>query len=271
MDKKEFEALVNARMINEVGFVDFYMQNPSEMEKLTVKDLANIGTLSQPQANNFIIENGAANADGMSTEEFMELVSKGGYVKLVNDILDPEMISITNDVTIDLNGYSITKTTTTKSKKCVLFYVKGSGSKLTITGEGNVNVESGETDIAVWADEDSEVVIESGNFHGVGNVGGSDLIYAKDGKILVNGGTFKLDNMTEAGFAQPQYSLLNVYGGNVNNAKDYIIVTGGKFYRFDPSNNVSEGLNTNFVEDGYIVVQKGDFYEVVKDEIVVEE
>ena len=263
MDKKEFEALVNARMINEVGFVDFYMQNPSEMEKLTVKDLANIGTLSQPQANNFIIENGAASADGMSPEEFFELLEKGGDIKLLNDIiLDTQYASIKTNVNLDLNGHKIiaksriSNTGNTVSYGLVIF----TGAQLVINGEGGVFTESAYNSTPIWA-FGGKVIINNGLYRNKADEQGvgSELIYASNsGEIIINGGVF-----------EPQGAALNKADGDRENC--IISVKGGKFYKFDPSNNESEGPNTNFVEDGYIVVQKGDYYEVVKDEIVVEE
>ena len=45
-----------------------------------------------------------------------------------------------------------------------------------------------------------------------------------------------------------------------------ISVTGGKFYRFDPANNVSEGANTNFVAAGYSSVPDNEYY-VVSQEV----
>lgn len=202
-------------------------------------------------------------------ESLIDMLAKGGIIKLTSDILidDATMLNITNEVVLDLNGHQITKTGITESNKCVLFYVKGEGSKLTIKGEGGVNVESGgDVDIAVWADEGSEVVIESGDFHGVSC---SDLIYSiNGGKITVKGGSFKQDNINETAFAKPQYPLLNVYKGTVANAQDFITVSGGKFYEFDPANNVSEGKGTNFVIEGYESVKDDDGWFTVQEVVV---
>lgn len=42
-----------------------------------------------------------------------------------------------------------------------------------------------------------------------------------------------------------------------------IVVKGGKYYKFDPSNNNADGPGTNYVAPGYKVVQDGDWYSVV--------
>lgn len=268
IDPKVFNELMNRGVITNVGLKP---ENYKDIDDLQRCGLAT--GVGDDDVYVDVIED-IAIADGL-LDKFFDAIAAGGNVVLENDIYitSADMINITKDVVLDLNGHSITKTGLTESGKCVLFYVKG--GNLTIKGTGDVNVNSGKMDIAIWADTCSEVSIEGGNFHGVGNADGSDLIYAKGGKIDIIGGTFKLDNMDTKSFAAPQYSLLNAYGANVNNAKNYINVVGGSFYKFNPANNVSEGVNTSFVADGYESIQDGNYFvvsAVVEDnEIVVDD
>lgn len=272
MELKDFNELVNYKLITDVTYYDYYKKNESELAKLSLEEIAQRGFVAQPAANAELVKGGVDVLPNMTVAEFVNLLNEGGEIKLINDIYTEEMFTVSSDVVIDLNGFEIKKSNTTESGKCVLFYVKGDGAKMTIKGNGKVTVDSGMTDIAIWSDKGAVVNIEGGDYHGVGQASGADLIYAMNGKINVSGGTFKLDNMSETSFAQPQYSLLNAYGANVNTAKDYIEVTGGRFYGFDPMNNVSEGIGTNFVVDGYesVEVEPGVF-EVRKVEIVVDE
>jgi hypothetical protein len=69
-----------------------------------------------------------------------------------------------------------------------------------------------------------------------------------------------MEHANPVDFAATQYSLLNASGATVANAKDYIVVTGGKFYNFNPANNVSEGEGTNFVADGCTVTEEDGWY-----------
>lgn len=254
MELKDLHELVNHKLVTDVTLYNHYENDPESLAQLDIKTAMAMGLVSQPEVAVAIAEKGISvlpNNNILTAEDLMAELSLGGVVTLKNNIEVDSMISISSNVVLDLNGYSITKTSTTESGKNVLFYVNGDGAKLTIKGNGGVNVESGKTDIAVWSDKGAEVNIEGGDFHGVGQTTGSDLIYAMNGKINVSGGSFKLDTMTEKGFAEPQYSLLNAYGANVKNAKDFILVTGGTFYGFNPADNVSEGKGTNFVADGY--------------------
>lgn len=42
-----------------------------------------------------------------------------------------------------------------------------------------------------------------------------------------------------------------------------IVIYGGSFYKFDPSNSTTENPAQNWVAPGYKVVQNGDWYDVV--------
>ena len=108
--------------------------------------------------------------------------------------------------------------------------------------------------MAVEAGGTSTVTIEGGDFRQVNVPEGEpcDLIYATEkATIVINGGTFK---------ATVPANTLNVLDANRGTAK--IIVKGGSFYKYDPSNPIL-GDNEVFVAEGYHVVQDGDWYKVV--------
>ena len=56
------------------------------------------------------------------------------------------------------------------------------------------------------------------------------------------------------------YSVLNLKG----NTTAQIKVSGGQFYKFNPSDNLSENPKVDFVIEGYKSVQQGDWFVVVK-------
>ena len=177
-----------------------------------------------------------------------------------------EALVIDKEVTIDLNGYTITGGLFAESNgemtegttDSYAFWVK-KGGKLTINGEGYVKSQAAAYSMAVWADG-GEVIINGGTFENAGD--GCDLIYAKNGgKVTITNGIFKATHNTgaEPG-TRNEYSALNL---NDKTSGNEIIVSGGKFFKFDPSNNMSENPKENFVADGYKVVVDGDYYVVV--------
>ncbi len=111
--------------------------------------------------------------------------------------------------------------------------------------------------MAVWADGANTVVnIEGGYFTQeiTGTDNQYDMIYASGGaKINISGGTFKL--------------MGGDYKWTLNckdNSGSVITVTGGTFYKFDPSANRAGQGNEVVVPNGYSVYQSGEWYTVVK-------
>ena len=139
------------------------------------------------------------------------------------------------------------------------------GANVTIKGKGIVKATLGETgySMAVFAEGDGTVVnIESGTFTNEtdGTDRGTDLIYAKNGATInISGGTFKA--------AKPEWTL-NCRNATSEIKASTISVTGGAFYKFDPANAMTDdkGAANNpvsYVADGYVSVQKDDWYYVV--------
>ena len=109
--------------------------------------------------------------------------------------------------------------------------------------------------MAVEAGGTSTVTINGGDYRQVDVPDGEpcDLIYATDkATIIINDGTFK---------ATVPANTLNVLDANRGTAK--IIVNGGRFYKYDPS-NPTLGDNEIFLGENCTVTQDGDWYVVTK-------
>ena len=142
--------------------------------------------------------------------------------------------------------------------------------KITIEGNGTIEARDANYSMAIWANG-GEVVINNGTFINHGD--GCDLIYASNGgKVEIYGGIFKATEYKgiEAGTGN-KHSALNIK--NSDRAKSDIIVYGGRFYGFDPANNLSEPNPSDewlashpngFVAPGYKSVQEGDWWVVKK-------
>jgi hypothetical protein len=79
------------------------------------------------------------------------------------------------------------------------------------------------------------------------------LIYASaGGKVYIYDGEFHANERQEgvSGTAN-KHSALNVKDSDYKSGVSEIVVYGGKFYGFNPENNLSEGPGTNFVAEGY--------------------
>lgn len=142
------------------------------------------------------------------------------------------------------------------------------GTVLTVEGNGKVTaMETNNYARAVLASNGGKVVINDGYYtqEVTGTSDQYDLVYAKEGEIEINGGTFKS--------VTPKWTL-NCLDANYTSGKAKIIVKGGRFYKYDPSNSRTEGgTAVSFVAEGYEAVQDGDYYVVQekKNKIVIQE
>ena len=160
----------------------------------------------------------------------------------------------------NLNGKTLEVTGTPKSG----VYLNRYYSNLEVNGEGTIHAEGA---YGLWNNATAgKIVINGGNIEAQ-----THAVYAENGVIEINGGTFKLTNAdtAERDTNGNLRFLINCLDKNYKAGTAKIIVKGGKFYEFDPANNVAEGANTNFVAEGYHSVMSEEegkrVYTVVKD------
>ena len=110
------------------------------------------------------------------------------------------------------------------------------------------------------ANKDATVTVNGGNYYAGGTV-----FNVEAGTLIVNGGFFQVAPDVDTGDSR---YVLNCIDDNYKNGTAKIIVKGGTYVNFDPSNNAAEGEHTNFVADGYKVVSEAHgsdtWYTVVK-------
>ena len=212
-----------------------------------------------------------ANTTGILTET--ELRNATGTATLYADICLASSMTISSDITIDLNGYYIV------SQSADAFAVNGGTLTLNDNSTGKTGhvVASPYNDQsanAVWANG-GNVVINGGTYL-VGddtNADRNDCIYVgKNGAnstIEINGGTFQYTGKVsaeEVGTINDGHKfLINQYDSHTTKL---INIKGGKFYKFNPAEAATnDGWMTDGVDSylgtGYKTVQTGDIYEVL--------
>ena len=265
---------------NAVGTADitvyggtFYGFDPAEnVSDTTPTNYLADGYSSVEVGDCYVVTEGIAVADAEGLVAAWNAAQDGDIITLANNIDlagAPLILNEENkEVTLNLNGKNITAdifaesagTISAGTSDSYAFWVKA--GTLNITGEGIVKTQACQYSIAVFAmGTDAVVNIAGGEYYNAGE--GSDLIYAKNGAVInISGGTFKANKKQEgtSGTNEP-YSALNLS----DNTGASIVVTGGKFYQFNPADNLSEGANTNFVATGYKSTQAGDWWVVTEE------
>lgn len=227
-DHQDISGLATKEELNEVNAM--LLEKENEIYNLTkiVGDLGGNVTYELP------------NELGKS---FNSLMLNNGTVKLTEDVTTGRFgpgITAKNTVKLNLNNHNLTITGLTLTSSTAAILVRGT-EDVTIGGKGIV--DAGEGVCIMTNGADSVVNLTGSTTVYQTNRPGAELIYCYSGTINISNGTFRNNGTSN-------YTL-NCYDANYQNGTAKIIVTGGKFYDFDPGNNTAEGPNTSFLAEGY--------------------
>ena len=181
----------------------------------------------------------------------------GGAVTLSDNVDFDRTIAVQPGkiMSVNLNGKTVKNTTDLWENPSVpnswsLFSVRGTDSKLTLSGDGEVIAKANDC-YAVDVQDGGHLVIEDGHFNG--NI---HAVYVLEGVAEIKGGTFEVQQKYPDADKADEF-VLNCYDANRENGTAKIIVTGGTFIGFNPGDCKAEGNGTNFVAPGYASIANG--------------
>ena len=276
----EPNAVVYARGNGEVYVNGGYFPNDNESKfVLNKKDADRETTVIEVKGGEFGCFNPANNAAENANTNFVAedhivcvnaagnyvVIPFYGEVALTEDVKLTSTLSVTKDLTLDLNGHNLTiaNDSTELGEGDGIIVTAGT---LTIKGEGTVTANTR----AIWARGNGGAVIniEGGNYVGATKGNTCEVIYASgNGIINIYGGTFEAETEDNVSFAAPQYAVLNLHGNGATGCN--ITVYGGSFKKFNPADNISENPKKNFCADGYFAVANGEWYNVIEGAVAV--
>ncbi len=211
-------------------------------------------------ANGYEIESGYVaqtatdSAFGKAYKTLTEAINgaeSGSTVYLLSDASDFAGVTIKKDLTIDFGNYTVTGAT-----GATCFNVESSSVTFKASGKGGVNGGSGGNNVAILANTDSTVTIESGNYTvgGDANGQGNSTVYVmSNGKAIITGGTFS----SEAAY-KGKYYVLNL----LNTSTGSFQISGGTFINYDPATG-DDHLGGTFVASGYVSYKSAEDAETV--------
>jgi hypothetical protein len=186
-----------------------------------------------------------------SVDALNDVALHGGVAVLAADLTLDNYVEVRKEMTVELNGKTITHPATSTATYPDVFEVYTNGN-LTINGKGNVVAENG---YCFYATGDAKVTLNDGDYFSVVSV----VDARKDAVVTINGGKFVVDGTNNPDGDYGQVYTLNVKDGS--NAKIY--AKGGTYYNFNPAESLSETPHANFVAEGYKSVKEGDWYTVM--------
>ena len=203
----------------------------------------------------------------VNVTELKEALTNGGVVAVTKDIQTNNIedtaaarIIISQPTTLNLEKKIITPDDmgNNNTNFCALIVDadttinagENGGVDTGVNGGYGINVRNGAT-----------LTINGGYYYG-----GGTAVQVQKGTLIINGGTFACEP-----YSNPTYGynfLINCLDGAYKNGTAKVVIQGGTFINFDPSNCTAEGAGTNFVADGYKVVSEAHgtdtWYTVVK-------
>lgn len=181
----------------------------------------------------------------------------GGAVTLSDNVDFDRTIAVQpgKTMSVNLNGKTVKNTTDLWENPSVpnswsLFSVRGTDSKLTLSGDGDVIAKANDC-YAVDVQGGGHLVIEDGHYNG--NI---HAVYVEEGTAEIKGGTFEVQQKYPDADKADEF-VLNCYDANRKNGTAKIIVTGGTFIGFNPGDCKAEGNGTNFVAPGHASIPNG--------------
>ena len=222
-----------------------------ELKDITITVCATQDTVESDSFNNTYDAN--ATYPVVNVTELKEALSNGGVVAVTEDIQTNNIedtaaarIVISQPTTLNLEKKIITPDNmgNNNTNFCALIIDadttinagKDGGIDTGVNGGYGVNVRKG-----------AAVTINDGYYYG-----GGTAVQVQKGTLIINGGTFACEP-----YSNPTYGynfLINCVDSAYKNGTAKVIIQGGTFINFAPSNNSAEGADTNFVADGYKVV-----------------
>ena len=221
-----------------------------ELKDITITVCATQDTVESDSFNNTYDAN--ATYPVVNVTELKEALSNGGVVAVTEDIKTNNSedtaaarVVISQPTTLNLDKKIISPDNMGNNNvNFVALYVnadttinagKDGGIDTGVNGGYGINVKDGAT-----------LTINGGYYYG-----GGTAVQVQEGTLIINGGTFACEP-----FGDPYgYNfLINCVDSAYKNGTAKVIIQGGTFINFDPSNCTAEGAGTNFVADGYKVV-----------------
>ena len=170
------------------------------------------------------------------------------------------MFSPVYDAVWNLNGHNITVEGTPTNG----VYLNQYASNLEVKGNGVIHCEGS---YGLWNNSTTGKIIIN---DGVTIEAQTHAVYAENGVIEINGGTFKLTDWADADKDENGNLkfLINCYDASYTNGSANIIVKGGKFYDFNPAASYGEPNGpVSYVAEGYESVMTTEMIDGVEHKV----
>lgn len=157
--------------------------------------------------------------------------------------------TIDKPITLDLNGKTIFGPNDMGNNKYnfAVLYIKADTTIIDSASNGGINAQTNGA-YCINVMNGAQLTINAGTYYG-----GGTAVQVQKGTLIINGGTFNCEP-----YSNPTYGykfLINCVDSAYRDGTAKIIIKGGSFINYDPSDSASENPRGNFCAPGYVAVK----------------
>ena len=202
-----------------------------------------------------------------TSDELKTALSTGGIISVSEDIKTnnigdtaADRVIISKPTTLNLDKKIISPDNMGNNNTNFTALIVDADTTINATKNGGIDTGTN-GGYALNVRNGATLTINGGDYYG-----GGTAVQVQKGTLIINGGKFACEP-----YSNPVYGnkfLINCIDSAYKNGTAKIIIKGGTFVNFDPSDSASENPHGNFVADGYKVVSEthgsDTWYKVVK-------
>lgn len=220
-----------------------FRENPSEW----LSD--SYGAIYNPETELYtVVETPKASVNGVEYDTAAEAVAAanaGDTVVIIASHQIEDSIIIDKDIIIDMNNQTVTVSDNVSEAFIIL-------ANVTLTGDGCIDADNGVTDVFMVGNDTTEgaLTIANGRY-----VGENSVVKVANGSLRISGGEFAVNPDGE----EPDYSnLIDIDVTDAEGTTQDVVINGGVFRRFNPSEIGTDGDDNGIVDDNLDSVENED-------------
>ena len=191
-------------------------------------------------------------ANATSADELKAALKNGGNINISKNIYTDNTdtraarMTISKPTTLNLDAKIVSPDNMGNNNTNFCALIVNADTTINATDKGGVDTGTN-GGYAINVLNGATLTINGGDYYG-----GGTAVQVQKGTLIINGGKFACEP-----YSNPVYGykyLINCIDSAWKDGSAKVIIKGGTFVNFDPSNSESENPNGNFVADGYKVV-----------------
>lgn len=211
-------------------------------------------------ANTLLLEDCTVNGNILKSDgtlNFAGNVTLNGNVNVTKNKDDAaNYIRVTGATTLNLNGKIITPNDMGNNDTNFTALIVDADTTINAGVNGGIDTQEN-GGYAINVRNGATLTINGGTYYG-----GGTAVQVQKGTLVINDGTFEVEP-----YSDPTYGykfLINCIDAAYKDGAAKIMVRGGSFVNYDPSDSASENPRGNFVDEGYSCTENNGVWTVTK-------